>query len=44
MNYFNYNFYISYHKDLKNHTYPQAILHFKDHGIKEGRIFNSKLI
>lgn len=44
MNYFNYNFYISYHKDLKEHTYNQAILHFKNYGINEGRIFNSKLI
>lgn len=44
MNYFNYNFYISYHKDLSNHTFDQALLHFKDYGINEGRIFNSKLI
>jgi len=41
--YFDYNFYISFHKDLKNFNNLDACEHFINNGINERRVFNKKL-
>jgi len=41
---FNYNFYINKYSDLKNMSESEALYHWKNHGIKEGRLCNHPVI